>query len=87
MSKRLCTLLLIASLAGCCCPPANSSSGGRTQNGDPSSGTFAFFGGLRAFFGSDTSSEDSRRIDNTIPANDPKAKADDTDHAAALTIR
>ena len=87
MNKRTCcTLLLSVVLAGgCCCPPASSSSGGRSSSGgDPSSGTFAFLGGLRAFFGS--SNDDGRGKVNQA-SEEQKAKADETDHTAALTIR
>lgn len=86
-SRTRCTLVLsLALLAGCCCPPASSSSGGRTAGGDPSSGAFAFLGGLRCFFGSDNSSnEETRKVKDEDLAQKPKA--DETDHAAALTIR
>ena len=87
MTKRTCCTLFLTMLlaGGCCCPPASSSSGGRsTSNGDPSSGTFAFLGGLRAFFGS---SNDEGRGRTDQAAEEQKAKTDEADHTAALTIR
>ncbi len=77
-----CTLLLSFVLfAGCACPPSGSCDGGRTS-GDPSGGTFAFLGGLKCFFGGDDAKEETRPVKNG-----DLTDKNDTDHAAALTIR
>lgn len=98
MRKHACSTLLLslALLAGCACPPVGGNSGGGRSGGggDPSGGTFAFLGGLKCFFGGDDAKDENR------PANDgtagaatagtvtaTKTASDDTDHAAALTIR
>ena len=87
-----CTLLLsFVLLAGCACPPVGSGSGGgRSSSGsDPSGGTFAFLGGLRCFFGGDDTKDEARPVTNADLADKAKTQPQpqDTDHAAALTIR
>ncbi len=66
-------------LAGCCVPPANSSSGGRATTTTDS--VFAFFGGLRCFFGDSEPRKEER------PAEKTEETTKDVDHVASLTIR
>lgn len=85
-----CTLLSIALLAGCACPPVSSSSSNRGRGSDPSGGTFAFLGGLRCFFGDDSSAttkDETRPATPADLADKGKPAETETDHAAALTIR
>jgi hypothetical protein len=82
MGKRLgFALVLVACVGGCCCPPVGSSGGGKSSGQDSSSVTFAFFGGLRAFFTPESGTTEEAR-----PQGEVQKQSDDA-HAASLTIR
>lgn len=55
-------LVLLASLSACACPPCSGSGAHTTGGRDPAATSFAFFGGLKAFFGDTSPSCETRGL-------------------------
>jgi hypothetical protein len=91
-SKTLAFVLGLGLLAAsaCSCPPVNNSGAGHANTSrDPSSVTFAFFGGLRCFFG-DSGAQPDDKTSRPVCEGDLTSAPTDPDtgtHTASLTIR